>query len=332
MQQTFTSDSLLFRLQPHRTARNQAVACSSLPVGTTLLAIAPLAAILVESEKGRRCDLCFRPRAELHRCTGCKQYWYCGSTCQMKAWKAHHREMCKCLPGFITSQSYERLPSSGRLHLLLLTHLLAEHRKALKSAFFRQEPLSEDLSDPITTFLSLLPSGDEKSVISKLPLANTIPDELIRFLSCRFANNNFTIHTFRMDVFAHGVFPLASRSFNHSCVPSAVPVYNIMMPSHSTSITMEIKSICAMRPGEEITIPYIDPALPRSSRQRDLNVTYGFTCTCPLCQDACFDPSDKPISSRRRANGDQNNSGGISLRFSPGISAGFIRSIQSCLT
>ena len=107
-----------------------------------------------------------------------------------------------------------------------------------------------------------------------------------------------------MDVFAHGIFPLASRSFNHSCIPSAVPVYTVK----SELVTMDIKLLHNLIPGEEvrhpcnfhssapniynllffvkfkITNPYTDPALPHATRQHDLNITYNFTCCCPLCQ------------------------------------------------
>ena len=219
----------------------------------------------------------------------------------MRAWKAHHRRLCKTFPSFLASHSYQLLSAPGRAHSLLLAHLLAEHSQALWSAFSTQKLPSDNLSDPIAVLLSLLPRSKTEPR-PNLPHLDSIPDSLITFLSCRFSNNNFTIHSSRMDVFAHGIFPLASRSFNHSCIPSAVPVYTLSQ--NSALVKMNIQLIRDLKPGEEvrqsvscvvnifnlllvkckITIPYIDPALPYTSRQGNLNLTYNFICSCPLCQ------------------------------------------------
>lgn len=46
---------------------------------------------------------------------------------------------------------------------------------------------------------------------------------------------------------------------------------------------MEIVTLRPILEGEEITIPYLDPALPFSDRQQTLQISYGFNCSCPLC-------------------------------------------------
>ncbi|PSR71742.1 hypothetical protein PHLCEN_2v12390 [Hermanssonia centrifuga] len=46
---------------------------------------------------------------------------------------------------------------------------------------------------------------------------------------------------------------------------------------------MEIVALRAITSGEEITVPYLDPALPLQTRQSALRANYGFNCMCPLC-------------------------------------------------
>lgn len=78
---------------------------------------------------------------------------------------------------------------------------------------------------------------------------------------------------------AHGIFPLASRLFNHSCLPNAAARYVIR---RGQSVRMEIVALREIKVTEEICIPYVDPAL-MESRQQIFEFTYGFSCTCPSC-------------------------------------------------
>lgn len=172
----------------------------------------------------------------------------------MSAWKAHHRRLCKPLQVYTASPEYGALSSSDRLHFLLLAHLLSEYGVDLLSAFVKQEGVPEDLSNSISTLFSLLPQTNYQHVMPNLPPdvgGMSFPTSLVTHLSSRFANNNFTIHSSRMIVFAHGIFPSVSRSFNHSCVPSAVPVYS--MASGSRHMTLDIRLIRDMKPGEEVS-------------------------------------------------------------------------------
>ncbi|CCL99706.1 uncharacterized protein FIBRA_01728 [Fibroporia radiculosa] len=118
-----------------------------------------------------------------------------------------------------------------------------------------------------------------------------VTDDLAREAYTRFGNNNFIIHS-HLNTFGHGIYPLASRLFNHSCVPNAVAKYII---SPFESVQMEVVALRDIAEGEEITIPYLDPALPLHTRQEALRLNYGFTCTCPLCSWAGhLDPAPPP--------------------------------------
>ena len=71
-------------LVPHPHARDQAVARSFIKAGSSILTTPTFACILIDTEKGRRCDHCFRlPQDKaLKRCTGCGSYWYCDVECE----------------------------------------------------------------------------------------------------------------------------------------------------------------------------------------------------------------------------------------------------------
>lgn len=72
-------------LVPHPIARSQAKATRNIPAGAVVVSVPVFASVLLEVEKGRRCDGCFRlvPDGErLKRCTGCASYHYCDVDCQ----------------------------------------------------------------------------------------------------------------------------------------------------------------------------------------------------------------------------------------------------------
>ena len=67
-------------------------------------------------------------------------------------------------------------------------------------------------------------------------------------LYSRFGNNNFAIHSHLVSI-AHGIFPLTSRLFNHSCVPNAVAKYIF---TESEPVRMDVVALREIREGEEV--------------------------------------------------------------------------------
>lgn len=176
-------------------------------------------------------------------------------TGQLKDWNAHHRRICKRYTRYTNSSSYMNLTEDGKLHVLLLTHLIGEHepvlREALKKWSQDQEATfqADDHLDPINAMVSLLPKAEDELMTNDIPLPSVNAD-LISHLSRRFANNNFMIHCSRLNTFAHGVFPLASRFFNHSCFPSAVATYTFS--TKYKGIEMNIALLRDLNPGDEV--------------------------------------------------------------------------------
>ncbi|KAG2010167.1 hypothetical protein CC2G_013010 [Coprinopsis cinerea AmutBmut pab1-1] len=262
-------------LRPHPTARDQALAKAEIPTGSTILKIPAFATVLQFSQKGNRCDHCMRLPTEgqpLRRCTGCSAYWYCDAQCQSAQWQTHHKRICKRINQFTSSTVFQGLEEHEKMDALLLNHLVAS-LSTLPTAYNLEQ------SQEATLFLSLLPgpsSGSEPPLICTIsppPKADLIPT-----LFERFGNNNFTMHS-HLNSIAHGIFPLASRSFNHSCSPNAAPKYTF---SAHQPVIMEVVALKDIHQGEEICIPYLDPALTQTKRQI-FQFTYGFNCNCPAC-------------------------------------------------
>lgn len=156
--------------------------------------------------------------------------------------------------------------------MMLLTHLLAE----LSARDAEETDITE-----VDTFRSLLPGPvSERISLLTCPLTtNYKPHANPGELFSRFGRNNFVIHS-HFTTIAHGIFPLASRLFNHSCLPNAIAKY-ILTPAAEVQMTVVV--IRDVSPDEEILIPYVDPAL-LETRQKMFKFTYGFTCTCASCR------------------------------------------------
>ncbi|KAJ7600682.1 hypothetical protein C8J56DRAFT_767329 [Mycena floridula] len=260
-------------LTPHPKARHQATAKSNFSAGSLILAIPTIASILLPSEKGRRCDACHKISVStcLRRCSGCASYWYCDSTCQNLDWSLQHKRICKNYNNFTASVLYQALQPHEKLDALLLSHL---------AAHIDSEMSFEDEGSPISTFMTLLPGPVQHPYPPPIAIKKTsISRERLYAMYSRFGNNNFAIHS-HLNTIGHGIFPLASRLFNHSCLPNAATRYIL---TQGQPVRMEVVALREITPNEEICIPYLDPAL-LQTRQQILELSYGFKCECASCQ------------------------------------------------
>ncbi|CBZ52722.1 conserved hypothetical protein [Neospora caninum Liverpool] len=85
-----------------------------------------------------------------------------------------------------------------------------------------------------------------------------------------------------------GVYTLHA-CVNHSCEPNcAVSSWG---PEGGDS-TLTVTTVKAVEAGEELTISYVDEALPVRRRRQLLETTFGFACTCPRCmRESASDPT-----------------------------------------
>lgn len=167
---------------------------------------------------------------------------------QSSQWKTHHKRICKLYNQFTTSNAYQALAIHEKLDSLLLSHLLMQ---TLPTGVL---PATDNVLSPISIFLSLLP-GQDQSVSGPPVLYQTTPtlQGFINSLYSRFGNNNFSMHS-HLTTFGHGIFPLASRLFNHACVPNAAAKYKL---SRSEPVTMEVVALRDIVEGEEVRTSHV---------------------------------------------------------------------------
>jgi len=128
---------------------------------------------------------------------------------------------------------------------VLLSHLVVQIGN-------QTSPL-DDTTSPMAVFLSLLPGPASNTHI---PPVCTVPSsrrDILNDLYTRFGNNNFAIQS-HLDTIGHGIFPNASRSFNHSCVPNAAARYQFMQGKQATVEVIALRDISA---GEEVSLGFL---------------------------------------------------------------------------
>ncbi|KAI9058305.1 SET domain-containing protein [Trametes sanguinea] len=284
---------LRVRLTPHPTARDAAVAVIPARAGDPVAIVPALSAVISQDQKSWRCDHCGTASMgllNLRRCSGCASFWYCGTTCQNKAWKAHHKKICKNYNAFAASPEYQALTAHDKMDALLLSQMLADPAPWWNASASAEH----SLSDPYTTFLHLLKGPRADGFVPPLCLppgaATAETAALAKELYSRFGNNNFVLQD-HLNSVGHGVFPLASRFFNHSCVPNAACKYPTQPEKPLTMVVVALQNVVV---GQEVTVPYLDPALPYQTRQDALRANYGFECGCKLC---VFQRSIEPVAS-----------------------------------
>jgi hypothetical protein len=158
---------------------------------------------------------------------------------QTTQWKAHHKKMCKLYNQHVSSNRFQSLASHEKLDSLLLSHLLCY--------IISITPSDRD-NDPVSIFRGLLPGPASGHNIPVPPIGSSVTEDSVNHLYSRFGNNNFAIHS-HLTTIGHGIFPLASRLFNHSCVPNAAAKF-ILSPSES--VTMVVVALRDISPDEEV--------------------------------------------------------------------------------
>ena len=145
--------------------------------------------------------------------------------------------MCKKYSRFTASFAFQALADHEKLDAILLSHLVTEINLS-----------ADNISSPVSVFLSLLPGPISNAYIP--PICTTPPStkDILNRLYRRFGNNNFAIQS-HLDTVGHGIFPNASRFFNHSCMPNAAAKYQF---AQAKPVTMEVVVLRDIEAGEEV--------------------------------------------------------------------------------
>ena len=166
-------------------------------------------------------------------------------TGQKREWKAHHRKICQSYVRPSPTSGFRALSDTEDLDALLAQQVVAEMFP--KDTYAYQE---RNDGSPFSVFMNLM-----KHPMSNTPLQTSRdrvmygnPLSMAEEVRSRFANNNFMIHS-HLTPYAMGIFPLASRLFNHSCVPNAVVKF-IITPGER--VRMDVVALRAINIDDEV--------------------------------------------------------------------------------
>lgn len=152
----------------------------------------------------------------------------------------HHKRICKTYNFFVTSLEYQAIPEYQKLDAILLSHLVSR-LSSLPVPYAFQETV------PSSLLMSLLPYPGESNPPPPIcPITPSPSYELLSRLYDRFGNNHFAIHS-HLNTIGHGIFPKASRTFNHSCLPNAVAKYTFLPGEPARMEVVALRDI----PGQE---------------------------------------------------------------------------------
>ncbi|WAQ89106.1 hypothetical protein PtA15_10A530 [Puccinia triticina] len=98
------------------------------------------------------------------------------------------------------------------------------------------------------------------------------------FVSSIVDSNMFVTRLFGDQVTPFGAVALHASRLNHACRPNAV--YYV---DHETQL-LRLSAFESISIDEELTISYRSLEMTRSARRKDLQESYGFSCTCSHCQ------------------------------------------------
>ncbi|GAA6009589.1 hypothetical protein JCM10207_004115 [Rhodosporidiobolus poonsookiae] len=276
------------------------VAKRKIIAGSTLLTTSPLVAVLDNRHVPSRCSYCSRAQDDaeqqkpLLQCSLCHVVQYCSGACQQADWKLHKKE-CKALKAAAKAAGKKVLPDSP---VRALARLLWKRELEGDKLWQEVESLQSHRDD-------LLPEEQERFFQLSVALAQyTGSQELLASavggsgkgmldLCSRFTSNSFSL-TSPADVSNIGVAisPLTAL-FNHSCAPNAVVVFP-SFPSPSKPKNMAVVAIRDIEAGEEVLTSYVDLALPREERQKELKERYYFDCRCEACEAGALEGEVEP--------------------------------------
>ena len=155
-------------------------------------------------------------------------------------WTLVHRQMCKKYAHFTASSAFQVLSEHEKMDAVLLSHLVVQTEDLTSS--------TDDTTSPLSVFLSLLPGPAPSTHIPPICIIPPSTRDILDTLYIRFGNNNFAVQS-HLDTIGHGIFPQASRFFNHSCMPNAAAKYQFMQ---ATQVTMEVVALRDISAGEEV--------------------------------------------------------------------------------
>jgi tetratricopeptide (TPR) repeat protein len=247
-------------------------------------------AALAISLEHNRCQVCMKKNVTVACERNCGEL-YCSVTCREAAKKMFHfKRYCSAVVQQETKMTRERMNQKGAKVadrvLLLLQKLLASwtyHDSILNHPLVRLLRLPVWQDQPPLEYVSEM-CGQWHAMLALTradPLYFDFPTfEYVRFLCLQYAIDLCSDSATNKER-GFGVALYATSSFlNHGCTPNAVWKIN----ADTAGDTLKLVALRPISANEEVLVSYTNVNMDCDTRQKDLQLRYGFTCQCTKCQ------------------------------------------------
>ncbi|KAF8601577.1 hypothetical protein BDV93DRAFT_524753 [Ceratobasidium sp. AG-I] len=281
--------------------------------GAVMIRPYPHVAALTTRYLGKRCSGCHeepQKGKKLMRCQRCRTVCYCDAACQKFDWPIHKLE-CPALSAhaerLYADPEFEKVESENCVHggipvpdetIRTLARLLWLQSKQKPGSgknkeFELMQSHSKDLTpsspqgarytklgNTLKTYVSLGPPSSEKLDSLGIGSDNDVID-----LISKFFTNAFVLTSPDLTPIGWTICPIIAL-INHSCAPNCAVVFP---KARKLPLQIEVVALRNIKPGEELTISYVDQSLPRALRRSMMREQYMFTCECPMCHNPYVD-------------------------------------------
>uniref|UniRef100_UPI00398F7805 histone-lysine N-methyltransferase Smyd1-like isoform X2 n=1 Tax=Pristiophorus japonicus TaxID=55135 RepID=UPI00398F7805 len=237
--------------------------------GDVVFAEPAYSAVVFDNLTQQVCHNCFKKQAKLQRCGQCKFAHYCDRTCQKAAWTEHKNE-CTAV------RSHGKPPNESiRLAARILWRMAREGDFVSEDRISSIEKLQDHVDD--------LSEEEKKQLTSDADILRSywhsnnqhFDTESITHIFGVINCNGFTISDQRgLQAVGVGLFPNLCLT-NHDCWPNCTVILN--------NGKIELRAICQIKAGEELTVSYVDFLNLSADRREQLKKQYYFDCTCEHC-------------------------------------------------
>ncbi|KAF7648345.1 hypothetical protein LDENG_00158200, partial [Lucifuga dentata] len=227
------------------------------------------------------CHSCFRRQAKLHRCTQCQFAHYCDRTCQTACWDEHKQE-CAAI------KKCGKAPHENvRLAARVLWRVHKDTGVVSDSQLTSVEQLEDHVADLPAEELQQLNTHVQDFLhywCGRKQFSTEDIAHIFGIIRC----NGFSLSDQRgLQAVGIGIFPNLCL-VNHDCWPNCTVILNHGNQSALSSALhsqrrIELRALCKVAEGEELTVSYVDFLNLSAERQQQLKQRFHFDCSCQHC-------------------------------------------------
>eukprot|EP00033_Pygsuia_biforma_P002586 GCRY01002861.1.p1 GENE.GCRY01002861.1~~GCRY01002861.1.p1 ORF type:complete len:507 (-),score=108.17 GCRY01002861.1:13-1533(-) len=270
-------------------------ATENIAPGTTLLKQKPYAVVLSSKCRETHCSFCFKPcdSSILKRCARCKYPKYCSKGCQRDDWAVHKEECLSICARKKTPTDTMRLVARVlNRHAANIEQKNQREVSSITSLMSHTDKLSNERKEELAKIAALIRrfvanrSPEDEGAAGTGELAHTFTVAEVFEIIQKVAVNGHSVCDDELNVLGVGLFPLIAK-INHSCAPNCAYIFEGRL--------MHVRALRHIPSGEELTFSYIETAVPRARRRRELAEGYFFTCNCARCSDEASDRLERVV-------------------------------------